>query len=272
MLISMVEQIKALPPLPESFQKINAICSDENGTTQMLAKVIEKDPMLVASLLRLANSPLYGFSREIKSVLQAVSLFGMTTTRALVTGISVKKLLQMDTAPYGVTPEAFVETSNLQGMLMRQWYKKLDMPRQDLLFLCGLLQETGKILIAQQIVRSDEVTPFKAQVATAHNLSEVERAFVGTTTALVTAAVFEHWGFDETMIQFIRYSDTPNNAPDLETKRFAASLHVAKTAVAINGPMNEQNITLALREVQRFELDEMAFAEAIEQLIEHVSY
>ncbi len=269
MLITIVEKIKALPPLPESFQKINAICSDENGTTQQLAKVIEKDPMLVASLLRLANSPLYGFSREIKSVLQAVSLFGMTTTRALVAGISVKKLLQMDIAPYGVTPEAFADISNMQGMLMRQWYRKLDPDTRDTLFLCGLLQETGKILIADEIVRSGEVTPFQSEIATTHSLSEVERAFVGTTTALVTAAVFEHWGFDESVIRYIRHSDSPGSAPDDKTRRFAASLHVAKTAVAINGPMSERNITLGLREVQRFSLDETSFAEAIEHLIEH---
>ena len=96
MLENITERIKTLPPLPKSFHEINAICADTNGTINQLAKIIETDPMLVANLLKVANSPLYSFRREIRSVLQAISLFGMSTTRALTTDISIKKLLNVD--------------------------------------------------------------------------------------------------------------------------------------------------------------------------------
>ena len=104
MLEEIAERIKALPPLPKSFYQMSLICQDPNASISDLARVIEEDPMLVANLLKVANSPLYGFRREIKNVTQAVSLFGMSTTRSLVTDMSIKKLFMLfDDHPNKIT-------------------------------------------------------------------------------------------------------------------------------------------------------------------------
>ena len=140
MIEDIVDRIRSLPPLPKSFAEVNSVCSNPNSAISDLAKVIESDPMLVANLLKIANSPLYSFQREIKSVLQAISLFGMSTTRSLITSISVKKLLNVDMEPYGITPEEFVHISGLQSTLIMKWYKKIDASKVDELFLAALLR------------------------------------------------------------------------------------------------------------------------------------
>ena len=90
MLTQLAERIRSLPPLPKTFQQINELFRNENASIAELAKLIEEDPMLIANLLKVANSPLYAFRREIKTVLQAVGLFGMSTTRSLVLDMSIK--------------------------------------------------------------------------------------------------------------------------------------------------------------------------------------
>ena len=145
MIEAIAERIKALPPLSNSFHQMNEIFHNPESSVGDLARVIEQDPMLVANLLKVANSPLYGFRREIKNVVQAVSLFGMSTTRSLVTDMSIKKLLQVDMAPYGISPEEFALISGMQSALMMRWYTKVDPKKLDMLFLASLLQETGKI-------------------------------------------------------------------------------------------------------------------------------
>jgi len=268
MLENITERIKTLPPLPKSFHEINAICSNDDGTINQLAKVIESDPMLVANLLKVANSPLYSFRREIRSVLQAISLFGMSTTRALTTDISIKKLLNVDIEPYGIAPEDFVQISALQSRLMREWYVKVDSKKLDVLFLSALLQETGKILIADEIVKSDEVVQFRSEIETAINIAQVEREFVGTTTAVVTSKIFEHWGFDDMMVEAIAYADNLQDAPE-HIREYSLALKVVKTAIPMNGPLNERSLAITLNLLEKEGFDESYFSDAVNKIIEN---
>ena len=268
MLENITERIKTLPPLPKSFHEINSICGNKNGTINELAKVIETDPMLVANLLKVANSPLYSFGHEIRSVLQAISLFGMSTTRALTTDITIKKLLNVDIEPYGVVPDDFVQISALQSHLMREWYSKVNSKKLDILFLSALLQETGKILIADEIVKEDEVIPFKSEIETAINIAQVEKSFVGVTTADVASKIFEHWGFDKTMVEAIAYADNANEAPG-HIRDYSIALKIVKTAVPMNGPLTERSVTIALNLVEKEGFDTGVFADAVEKIIEN---
>ena len=261
MIEDIVERIKSLPPLPKSFAEVNSVCSNPNSAISDLAKVIESDPMLVANLLKVANSPLYSFQREIKSVLQAISLFGMSTTRSLITSISVKKLLNVDMEPYGITPEEFVHISSLQSAIIMKWYKKIDASKVDKLFLAALLQETGKILIADEVVRNDEVYQFRSEIQTAYNISAVEKMYVGTTTAEVTSKIFEHWGFDKEIVNMIRFSDNYDKAEEL--REYSLALKIVKTAVPINLSLGERSVNAALLILEKEDMDKQLFLDAL---------
>ncbi len=264
MLQEITERIKALPPLPKSFQQMINICQNPNGTVNELAKLISEDPMLVANLLKLANSPLYGFRCEIKSVLQAVSLFGMATTRSLITTMSVKKLLQVDMLPYGVTPEAFANISGMQSMLAKRWYSKVDPSKVDTLFMAALLQEMGKVLIADEIVKNDEVYPFKGEIESSSNISQVERAYVQTTSSEIAALIFKHWNFDETIVKSIEFSENYDKAP-AGIRPYALALKIIKTAIPVNSPLSERSLALATNILEKEGLNKEPFLEAIDK-------
>lgn len=120
---SIINSIKSLPPLSKTILDINKVYANENSSIHDLVKAIEGDPMIVANLLKAANSPLYFFGKEIRSVAHAVSLFGMGMTRSIALGNSVRKLLNVDMQPYGITPDRFAEISHLQATLILSWYK-----------------------------------------------------------------------------------------------------------------------------------------------------
>lgn len=246
---SIVESIKSLPPLSKTIADINRVYADENASVSDMAKVIEGDPMIVANLLKAAASPLYGFSKEIKNASQAVSLFGMSMTRSIAVGNSVRKLLNVDLEPYGISSDQFAKISSLQAVLLSTWYNKIDRQKAQKLFLPVFLQETGKILIASDIIQNDEVISFKSDVETSNNLAQLEKSYVGMTTADVTALVFEHWQFDKEVIEIIRYADEPNSAPD-ELKEEANILNIIKTVVPVNTPFAPQSINFGLKKAE----------------------
>lgn len=246
---SIIDNIKALPPLSSTIVKINQIYADENSTIKDMGNAIEHDPMIVANILKIANSPLYGFGREIKNAAQAVSLFGMSMTRSIAIGNSIRKLLNVDMQPYRVTSDEFARISSLQAALILDWYKKINRQKAEKLYLAAFLQETGKILIASEVIQNDEAISFASEVENSNNLAMVEKAYVNATCGEVTALVFKHWGFDEEFIDMIRYSDAPSQAPN-EVREFATALKIVKTVVAINKPFSEISINFGLKIAQ----------------------
>ena len=141
---SILNSIKSLPPLSKTITDINKVCNDPNSSIDSLVKVVKHDPMLIANILKAANSPLYGFSEEIRGASQAVSLFGMSATRSIALSNSLRNLLNVDMQPYGVTPEKFAEISEMQSILMKRWYGRIDREKAEKLHLASFLQETGK--------------------------------------------------------------------------------------------------------------------------------
>jgi HD-like signal output (HDOD) protein len=265
MLEEIAERIKSLPPLPKSFHQMTLICKDPNASVNDLARVIEEDPMMVANLLKVANSPLYGFRREIKSVVQAVGLFGMSTTRSLVMDMSIKKLLHVDMAPYGITPEEFASISSLQSALMLQWYGKVDASKVDLLFLAALLQETGKILIADEIAKNNETYQFRSEIESCNNIADVERMFVRISSSEVTSRIFKHWKFDKTMVEAIEYTDAIGAAP-AAIRPYSFALKVVKTAIPLNAPLSERSVNMALNLLEKEKFDQTLFLGVIQSL------
>ncbi len=246
---SIIDNIKALPPLSTTITKINRIYADEDSTIKDMANAIENDPMIIANILKIANSPLYGFGKEIKNAAQAVSLFGMSMTRSIAIGNSIKNLLNVDMQPYRVTSEVFAHISSLQATLILNWYKKIDRQKADKLYLAAFLQETGKILIASEVIQNDEAISFASEVETSNNLAMVEKAYSNATCGEVTALVFKHWGFDNDFIEMIKYSDNPSAAPN-EVKEYSTALNIVKTIVPINKPFSEVSINFGLKRAE----------------------
>jgi len=246
---SIIESIKSLPPLSKTIMDINKVYADEESGVNDLAKVIESDPMIVANLLKAANSPLYGFGKEIRNISQAVSLFGMSMTRSIAIGNSVRKLLNVDMKPYGVTSDDFADVSAKQAKLILSWYNTINKEKADRLYLAAFLQETGKILISSDVIQEDEDVSFASEIDMTNNIAQVEKSYADVTTAEVTAAVFEHWGFDKEFIEMIKYSDNPSTAPQ-EVKEYATALNIVKTIVPINKPFADSSINFGLRKAR----------------------
>ena len=266
---SIVESIKSLPPLSKTIVEINRVYADENASVADMAKVIEGDPMIVANLLKAASSPLYGFSKDITNASQAVSLFGMNMTRSIAVGNSVRKLLNVDLEPYGISSDQFAHISSLQAIFLSTWYNNIDRQKAQKLFLPAFLQETGKILIASNIIQDDETISFKSEVEVSNNLAQVEKSYVNMSSSEVTALVFEHWNFEKEIVDIIRYSDDPLNAPN-DLKEIATILNIVKTIIPVNKPFNEQAINFGLKKAENSGYDTELVRRAIDVVSEFI--
>lgn len=266
---SIIDSIKSLPPLSATILEINKIHVDPESTIADMAKAIEKDPMIIANLLKAANSPLYGFAREIKNAVQAVSLFGMGMTRSIALGNSIRKLLNVDMQPYGITSDKFANTSSMQATLVLNWYKKIDKQKAEKLYLAAFLQETGKILIASDVIQDDEAISFASEVEMSNNLAQVEKSYTNMTSGEVAALVFQHWGFDQDFVEMIRYSDNPSAAPQ-SIKEYATALNIVKTIIPINKPLSEMAINFGLKKAHDAGYNHEILEDSVDDMLDTV--
>ncbi len=261
---SLIKRVKNFPPLDETIVKIQEIANRKNSSLKEMTQIVEKDPMLTANILKATNSPLYGFSREIKSINQAVSLFGMATIRGFALASMMQSSIKMDLSPYNLTKNQFLNISLSQNALMFNWYSKINRSMMDILVPASFLMETGKIILAEELKEENKEKEFSKEISNAKTILEVsniEKKYLGISSEKMTAKILEHWNFEPKMIKAIEYSIEIEKA-DETIKPYAIALNIVKNA--INN--NEDNVVEAYQVIENYDLDKEQFTQALKAI------
>jgi len=259
----MINEIKSLPPLPSSVVKIQELCGERDINISKLIDVIEKDPMLSANILKSVNSPLYGMSKEITSIRQAVTLFGVSMVRGFAVSSSIKKAVNVDFSPYGIGIEELGEISAMQLALVKEWYSRVDKSLLQSLMEGAFLMELGKLIVAIKLSASSQGVAFAQQLAEGKNIQELETHYAGMSSYALGAMMFEHWNFDATLIGTLRAITDPFAADDEKIQTFGKILHVVKEAVNTIQVFSDESLDNARGAIANFHLNQKSFDEAV---------
>jgi len=259
-------KIQQLPALPESAIKLEAIYHNPDSSFDDMVKVLERDPLLTADILKAANSPLYGFTREINSITQAVGLFGMGTVRGFALAMIVKKSFELNLSPYGISNTQFSDLSKAQNALAVTWYLRQKPKLMDLLSPASFLIEIGKVMISQYVLDDKKEESFKEKITSGENIRAVEEELCETYTAEVSADIFNHWKFDEALINLIRYCGEPDNCEDEACKEASMVLQVIRVATGLDGIFTDETLAKAKELIVKYGLDLESFEAAVEKM------
>jgi len=265
---NILKKIKALPPLDDTIIKIQRICTDKNSSLNDLVKVVEGDPMLTANILKSSNSPLYGFSREIKNISHAISLFGMATIRGFALSSAIKQNIKIDLSPYNITNAKFLEISVAQSALMFNWFTKVNRELLDILVPASFMMEVGKIVIANELIEQNLIEQFTEGLSKATSpleISALEKEIVGFSNEEITAKIFEQWNLEAELIETIKYSNNPEEAEE-HIQPYATALQIVKTSINIFGQLEESGIASSLEIIEKHEINQELFLNAIEKV------
>jgi HD-like signal output (HDOD) protein len=89
-----------VPRVPAIVPQLMQMLRDPSRETTDVARHVEQDPVLVASVLRVANSPWFGAGRRIDSVEHAVLILGHDGLRQLVANVAMKPLINVQSGHY----------------------------------------------------------------------------------------------------------------------------------------------------------------------------
>jgi EAL and modified HD-GYP domain-containing signal transduction protein len=113
---------------------------DENFEFDEISEIIQKDPMLTVSLLRLVNSAYFALKEKVKTINQAVVMLGQTEIRKWIT-TAVARLLGAE------KPDEVTRLSLIRARFAEELAIKFDMVKESQsLFLMGLFSVLDAIL------------------------------------------------------------------------------------------------------------------------------
>lgn len=201
---SLIKNISSFPAISSIVGEVCSICQDPNSSIADLVKVIERDPGIIIDILRISNSPIYGFTREILNISQAVSLFGMGTIKGFVISSVIRKSMKLSLESYGTSATAYLDTCREYNRLLMEVYKRAPNKIKEVIFPASFLMTSGIMLLANEAAKLENIEDFQSKIKEADYFLDVENEFFGVNCADVTALLFEHWNFESALIEAIR--------------------------------------------------------------------
>jgi putative nucleotidyltransferase with HDIG domain len=142
----LLKGIEGLVTLPDVFIRINQLIEDPESTSADIAQVVGQDPSFTVRLLRVANSPFYGFSSTIDTVSRAVTLIGTNQVRSLALATSVARTFA-GLPNELVSMENFWHHSLYCALTARILAKRIYKSDAEAVFTAALLHDIGELVI-----------------------------------------------------------------------------------------------------------------------------
>ena len=222
-----IERVTRLPFSPVAM-KILQVAWDERAGARDMAKVIVLDQAFTARLLRIANSPYYGQSREVTTVSQAVSLLGMDAIASLALTLFT----------FGSVPEEendllsighLWEHSLGTAVWARSIAARVKHPMPEEAFVAGMLHDMGKVLL-YQFFKKELLEAVRIAETEGLPFADAERIVLGTDHAAVGQAAAHQWGFPALLRHSIAFHRAPREVPrdaGDAVKKVVAIIHIA---------------------------------------------
>jgi HD-like signal output (HDOD) protein len=135
-----------LPEIPSIVFELNEVIANPLSSAEDIAQVVHRSPSLTALLLKIVNSPFYGFPSKIDKISLAVTLIGTREISGLALGISLISLF--NNIPKEIlSMHSFLRHSLACGIISRILAAHKSLPQTEQLFVSGLLHDLGRLIL-----------------------------------------------------------------------------------------------------------------------------
>lgn len=201
-----LERIKDLPTIPIVITEILAAIDNPNMSANKLAKLIEKDQGLTARVLKVANSPFYGFSRKISTVDLAIVIMGFNVLKEIVLSIVIKRFYsKILTQIFDI--KAFWLYGLFCASTSRLLARKLGYKIAGEAFVAGLVHDIGILIIVEYFTEDYKKIKELSEVNSITHL-EAEKQVLGSDHSEIGGWLAEKWNLPNQIIHSIKNHHT----------------------------------------------------------------
>lgn len=201
--------LHTLPSIPKVVQELIQQFDNPSSSLESVARNIERDPVISAKVLRLANSARFRGARESASIEDAAMRLGFNTLRTLVlaSGLTAafKAAANFDLKSFWT--DSF-RVASVSRLLAKQAGKEADTA-----FSCGMMHNIGELLIQTGAPEMAGKLNLHAHRDAAGRAAE-ETLQLGFGYPEVGAELARRWNLPKTIQNAIAYQARPSQCPD----------------------------------------------------------
>ena len=230
-LIQKLDQLDALPAIPSIAREILSLKTHTDEGLKALLKLVNNDPNILAKIIGLANSPLFGSGRKILNLNDSVALLGTSRINmialnfALQSAISGKQtgklnIQQLWQHSLAVTMAMDILSQHMPGDKR---------PTNNEIYLVGLLHDIGYLVLKTIDSKLSDKLHTCIDENPERSLPEVEREILGGIDhGELGSLLARHWKLPESIIDTLKYHNLPDNAIDANVKQLVAIIRLAE--------------------------------------------
>jgi len=196
--------VKDLPTLPKVLDEVSRLVKDPDSSTEQMAKLIAMDQVLSAKVLKMVNSPIYGFPGRISSIHHALVLLGFNVLRGVIVSTSVMDIMNQNMVGLW---EHSVGCALASSTIARH----VGLKDVEDVSVAGLLHDLGKVVTAIQLpeLKTGVEAMVKAKDMT---YLDAEKALMGFGHDRVNAWIADHWKLPPSIKEGMSYHHKPQLA------------------------------------------------------------
>lgn len=215
-----IENLTEIPTLPTIYSSLADVLADPCSSTQDISKIISCDQASTSKILKIVNSPFYGFQGQIDTVSRAIVILGYNEIHNLILTSCIIDFFSKKDSSFIFQPVHFWGHSIAVGIATKSLAGIMGLTKQDNFFTAGVLHDIGKLIFfefaEEQFAKALELAA-KKRLA----LHLAEETVFGLDHAQIGALVSEKWGFPPSIVNALRYHQT-GLVPETSDKLVAA--------------------------------------------------
>lgn len=218
-----VKTIIQLPALPSLAFEVVELVDNPKTSASQLAKIISADQALTGKVLKIANSPFYGFPKKISTIDFAIIVLGFDALKEIVISIALVSSLQKKTDNYFNT-KVFWDHSIATGVIARRLARDIGYRVTGEVFVAGLLHDMGLSILNKYFnAEFRRIVDINREMGL--SFLEAEESVLGVTHAEIGSWLGERWNLPDQLVETIRFHHAPERAG--ENTKLVSIVHCA---------------------------------------------
>lgn len=209
----LIARVGDLPAMPTIAVRIMSMIGDPSTSANKLQDMISRDQALTAKVLKIANSAMFGVSRDITTLSHAIVILGFSTIRSIVLAASTKSIYHRGPSSSSFSTKLLWEHSLATAVIARRIVQSMGAMDLEKAFIAGLLHDIGKSVL--NVNFGEAYQEVIGQVYnTGADFLPIEDAVLGFNHTQVGALVMRKWKLSSELEEGVFYHHNPEDATE----------------------------------------------------------
>lgn len=207
--------IRNLKPIPQVALKILRLVNENKYDIDPIAREVQKDQVITARMLQLANSSAFGVRRRITSVNHAVVYLGQDLMVKLILSAAVQGYFAQTGMGYALCKGGMYHHAVGCAHVAEALARKTGCEDPAKAYTAGLLHDIGKVVLDQYVTTARPLF-YREMMDTDEDVLDIEANVLKVRHTDVGAILARKWSLPESFTRAIQHHHHPHRCPEVD--------------------------------------------------------